>query len=666
MRTVETAQRAFAACTEETQRFVTSYVDGVNEALAELDPARCRSCGRLASRRGSGSRGCRWRRSSPSTCSSPTSAACSGSGSRPTCWATTCASSPTRTRPRPGSNAWAAGGGRTASGLPLIGGDPHRIIEQPGVYQQVRLACEDPADSFDVVGYTFVGVPGVQHFAHAGEVAWAITNACADYQDVVEDDGSDVVERHTETIQVLGGDPVEIDVVETARGLVFEDGLAVRTSSWELGELGFDAILGLLRARTVDDVDRALDSWVEPVNNAVIADRAGAVRYRIAGRVPVRDGSGAWVGWLSEPNRAEIPADGHVVTANERRGPESEAIGTVFAAPYRAARLHALLDGRTDLTRDDYVAFHNDALLQTVPMVTALVPGAFDGFDGVMDAGSAEAARYAAFRSALVRRICAEPVFAQPLRPAREPPARGDLRAVAQRDLPDRAVAPAARQRDDGGPPAVRHRPRRARAGRAGRGRRRAGVPATWGETHVTDPVHWFGYLTDHDYDALPRLPLSGDADCVRCCVSYPAITDECSRGSVARYVWDLADRTAGGWVVPTGAHGRPGDPHHHDQLPLWAAGELAPIVDGLGRARPRSAGERPSRRSGWRAGRCRDSARPRGSRTARTSRSPRRAPRWCRAPAAGTPAPARAPRGGAASGSRGRRRASRGAPTSA
>ena len=38
MRTVETAQRAFAACTEETQRFVSSYVDGVNEALAELDP----------------------------------------------------------------------------------------------------------------------------------------------------------------------------------------------------------------------------------------------------------------------------------------------------------------------------------------------------------------------------------------------------------------------------------------------------------------------------------------------------------------------------------------------------------------------------------------------------------------------------------------------------
>ena len=97
-----------------------------------------------------------------------------------------------------GSNAWAVGGRRTASGVPLIGGDPHRVIESPGVYAQVRLACEDPGDAFDVVGFTFPGVPGVQHFAHAGRVAWAITNACADYQDVFEESLDDVVERHEE------------------------------------------------------------------------------------------------------------------------------------------------------------------------------------------------------------------------------------------------------------------------------------------------------------------------------------------------------------------------------------------------------------------------------------------------------------------------------------
>ncbi len=578
MRTVETAQRAFAACTEETQRFVTSYVDGVNEALATLDPATVPELAAVGIEPGewepwmplatflaqhllfANIGGLLWKR---------LATAVLGEDVRLLSHQDPTAS---------GSNAWAAGGERTASGVPLIGGDPHRIIEQPGVYQQVRLVCEDPADTFDVLGYTFVGVPGVQHFAHAGDVAWAITNACADYQDVTDDDGSDVVEQHTETIRVLGADPVEIDVVETRRGLVFEDGLAVRTSSWELGDLGFDTILGLLRARSVDDVDRALDQWVEPVNNAVIADHTGGLRYRIAGRVPVRDGSGTWVGWLPEPNRADVPADGHVVTANERRGPESDSIGTVFAAPYRADRLHALLDGRSDLTRDDFVAFHNDALLQTVPMVTGLVPGEFDDFDGVMDAGSAEAARYAAFRSALVRRLCAEPVFAELFDPPSEhqheeifaPWLSATYRiALALPRLANETMAGRRPFDID----VVAH----AQAALAEIGA--TGAAATWGETHVADPVHWFGLLTDHDYDALPRLPLSGDADCIRCCVSYPAITDECSRGPVARYVWDLADRTAGGWVVPTGAHALPGDPHHHDQLPLWAAGELAPIV---------------------------------------------------------------------------------------
>jgi penicillin amidase len=65
----------------------------------------------------------------------------------------------------------------------------------------------------------------------------------------------------------------------------------------------------------------------------------------------------------------------------------------------------------------------------------------------------------------------------------------------------------------------------------------------------------------------------------VRCTGSDPGLTDEVYRGSVARYVWDLADRQAGGWVVPMGADGDPRAAHHHDQLEAWAAGELVPIV---------------------------------------------------------------------------------------
>jgi penicillin amidase len=513
-----------------------------------------------------------------------------------------------------GSNAWAVGGGRTASGLPLVAGDPHRVIEAPGVYQQVRLVCEDPADPFDVVGFAFPGVPGVQHFAHAGSVAWAITNAAGDYQDVYAErlrrttGGAEVLgpagwepaETRTEVVAVRGGDPVEVEVVVTARGPLFEGavddghGLSLRTSSTVLADLGFDALLPLLRARTVDDVDAALDRWVEPVNNVVMADTAGSVRYRIAGKIPLRDGrnrlgvvdaaspDAAWTGWLDPLPRHDVGADGQVVTANERRGPESDAIGTAFAPPHRARRLDELLDGRDDLTPGDFAALHNDTLQATVAPLQALlrrveptasgapVRDAILGFDGHMDAGSSAAAAFAAWRSALVRRIAAEDVFAPFLGPSSH-----DLVFAPWLDVAGRIGLALETLVAAGSPYGI---------DLAGLARLAlddaAEHPATWGETHVFAPTHAFDLAAeDLEAPSLPRVGVSGDLDCVRSTGSLPGVTDDCYRGSVARYVWDLADRGSSGWVVPLGAAGDPADPHHHDQLPPWAAGELVPVV---------------------------------------------------------------------------------------
>ncbi|GGO70885.1 penicillin acylase family protein [Nocardioides deserti] len=520
-----------------------------------------------------------------------------------------------------GSNAWAVGGDRTASGAPLVGGDPHRVIEAPGGYMQVRLACEDPDDAFDVVGFAFPGVPGVQHFAHAGDVAWAITNGMADYQDVYDErlrraDGSlagvesgaealgpggwEPVRSRVETIAVRGAADEPVEVVVTPRGPVFEGsveegtGLSVRFASDVLGDLGFDALLPLLRARSVDDVDAALDRWVEPVNNVVVADSRGAVRYRLAGRIPLRpdanrrgivdaaDPVTAWTGWLEPLPRHDVPPDGQVVTANERRGPESEAVGTAFAPPHRARRIATLLDGRSGLTGEDFAAIHDDALLlpafalrdslvedQEPSPAGVAVRDAILAWDGRMTAGSAGAAAFAAWRSALVRRIAAEPVFA----PFADP--RHDLVFLPWMD-PVGRIGHALETLAAAGTP-------------FGLDLRRiacdalddaAGHPATWGATHVATPVHAFE-VADDDLrpPPLPRLPIDGDSDCVRCTGSVPGWTDECYRGSVARYVWDLADRQASAWVVPLGAAGDPASPHARDQLPLWAAGRLAPVV---------------------------------------------------------------------------------------
>lgn len=489
-----------------------------------------------------------------------------------------------------GSNAWVAGGERTVSGSPIIAGDPHRILESPGVYQQVRLVCP----GVDVVGLAFPGVPGVPHFAHAGEVAWAITNAMADYQDLfverlrrtgsgVEALGADgwyAADVHASTVDVRGAAPLTVEVVVTRQGPVViggpdaGEGLSLRTSARVGRDLGFDAILPLLRARSVDDVDRALDRWVEPVNNVVIADRAGRVRYRVAGRVPVRDEQRTWLGWVDPLPSTEVAPDEVLVTANERRGPESEAIGDEFAPPHRADRLRELLGDRRDLTVDDAAAFHLDTVLAPADRLRTLldsttglsaaaagVRSAIASWDGRMDASSAGAATFSAVRGALVRLIADQPALATLREPSPYPalfdPWVDVVGRLAQQldqllartpmpwglDLP--ALAAAALEEVA-----------------------LSGAPDSWGATHVWAPA------------GAPAVSLSGDTECVLSTSSVPGVTDTVLRGPVARYVWDLADRRASRWIVPLGACGDPADPHHHDQLELWATGRLVPVPD--------------------------------------------------------------------------------------
>jgi len=104
---------------------------------------------------------------------------------------------------------------------------------------------------------------------------------------------------------------------------------------------------------------------------------------------------------------------------------------------------------------------------------------------------------------------------------------------------------------------------------------------ARWGDRHRPFFAHplrgWSG-----DLDTLlaaPAAALGGDLDCVFATGSPIGIFDMVIVGSTARYVFDLADRDAGGWIVPLGASGHPASPHFADQHQRWSDGELLPIV---------------------------------------------------------------------------------------
>ncbi|KQY60458.1 hypothetical protein ASD11_13515 [Aeromicrobium sp. Root495] len=461
-----------------------------------------------------------------------------------------------------GSNAWAVGGARSADGAPIIAADPHRLLHFPGVYQQVHLV----APGLDVVGLTIPGVPGVQHFGHTGSVAWAVTNAMADTQDLVDvllrsDSVDAAVEVDLgdgwETATVLDG------VVRTRLGPVLVgspaegSGIVVRTAVHVSRDLGLGAVLPLLRSRTAADVGRALDGWVDPVNDVVVADTAGTVLRRVAGRVPRRV-AGDWLGWVDHAVE-EVPPDGWVVSANHRRGPESDALATEFAPPHRARRLEQLVGERDGWT----VEAAGETLLDTVLLTAASWQGRLKdvevlgpaddlrlrllAWDGRMDADSRGAAAFAAVRGALVRRLAAAPALSGLW-------AESGLPAMFRPWLtPEPRIALALdRWLEEGAPFGL---DLTALLAESLEEVAATGHAPTWGETHaVVGP------------DGTP-VPVGGDEGCVLSTSSRPGLDDTCWRGPAARVVWSLADRDASRWVVP-------------DDLDAWATGVLHPVKE--------------------------------------------------------------------------------------
>ncbi|PBC78979.1 penicillin amidase [Streptomyces sp. TLI_235] len=509
-----------------------------------------------------------------------------------------------------GSNGWLIAGERTASGAPLIAGDPHRFIEDPGIYQQIRLACPE----YDVIGLAVPGVPGIGHFGHTGGVAWAITNAMADYQDLYRErlrrtdgpdgprvealgpDGWQPATAHRETVEVAGADPVEIEIVETDRGPVIVGGtdgdaetLSLRHPPRADAELGFDALPALLRARTVADVDRAFDRWVEPVNVVQAADTDGGLLHRVAGAVPLRpranslrpvpawDAEHTWRGRRPMP-RAEV--HGAAVMANQRG--LAAPLGVEFAPPHRADRIADLLAAPVSWTPADMAVVHMDTHVASAAPLLDLLAG-LDGlsqaaeklrdrllaWDRRMAADSVDAARYAALRSAVVRRFAAEPALAGLAGPSPYPELFLPWLAL----LPRVAFALETLLTDDRLPGVDRAELVRAAVEET------AGADSgeTWGATHRLAPWRALPGADGGPDEDWPGL--GGDHDCVLSTSSVPGFTDRSARGSAARYVWDLADRDDSRWVVPFGASGLPGHPHRRDQLPLWLSGGLVPVT---------------------------------------------------------------------------------------
>ena len=512
------------------------------------------------------------------------------------------------------SNSWAVHGSRTASGLPLLAGDPHRGIEFPNVYLQFHLACA----AFDVIGLSFPGVPGFAHFGHNAEVAWCITHAMADDTDVFVEDPAAVVERSTTTISVRGADPVEVTTGRSPRGpfvLGDLDGTdPVLCTNWTglTADSTFECLEPMLTATSCDDLEEAVRHWVIPANNLLTADTGGNISFKIRGRIIERppanrwtpvpgDDAHTWTGLEPVPHEAlphwRNPERGFLVTANNRVSDAGPYISLDFAGPFRHDRIVELLTDLTDATAADMPAIHGDVRSRAAPPICALIAdlepttesgrmarGLVAAWDHTVTADSAAAVVYASFRQAwageVERRLeLSEPVLGEPGWPRAADSSRmlfdssttlllgGGWRLLPGLGSADDLAAVLGRLLDEVGERlSATH----------------GADPAAWRweEAHVMLSPHPLA-LGRPEAAALhpPVIGVAGDGETVRAGGISPIHGLRCYLSSCARYVFDVADWDNSGWVVPHGVSGIREGGHDLDQRAAWAACELLPMA---------------------------------------------------------------------------------------
>ena len=513
-----------------------------------------------------------------------------------------------------GSNSWALSGARTASGLPLLAGDPHRGIEFPNVYYQCHLACQD----FDVIGLAFPGVPGFPHFGHNAAVAWCITHGMADDTDLFVETEPATVTR-TETISVDGADPVEVVCAETPRGPVVlgdpqrdEPVLSMMWTGMSGPDTTFDCLLPMLGAGSVDELEAAVTQWVLPVNNLLAADVHGDISFRIRGRVVERppasrwtpvpgDGDHAWTGLSPVDDRRlprwRNPARGYLVTANNRTADVGPYISLDFAPPARHDRIVELLDPMDNATVDDMRTVHADTRSLVAPpllhIVATSTPATEPGeavrrllvaWDHELAGDSAAAVAYSTFRRLWSNEVASRlgigglefgergwPGTANTSRTVFEAATTLLLgegwRLVDGLDSAEARDALLGRLLDDVATElADRFGP----------------DPGgwTWAAAHIMHAPHPLAAVRDDAADLHPDVDgCPGDGDTVRAASVAPRTGERVASSSVARYVFDLADWDRSGWVVPHGVSGVRHSGHDLDQRSTWLACELLPMA---------------------------------------------------------------------------------------
>ncbi|HEY1976511.1 MAG TPA: penicillin acylase family protein [Candidatus Baltobacteraceae bacterium] len=447
-----------------------------------------------------------------------------------------------------GSNNWAAGAQRSATGRALLANDPHLGLSIPGIWYLVDLH----SPQIHAAGATLPGEPGVL-LGHNEHLAWGMTDGTTASLSVFAPPKQlDAAGWRTETFAVRFGGSVQRKFYSTARefGVTTGDGrfVLVRWRAYDHPSFPGTAFYELNDAPSIEAALSALRAWEGPTHNFVLADSSGRVAYHMAGPIPddplwatrfhpPSDLTRSYppVAWELMPHVAPS-RNGVVWSANNKvYGPGYPLrLSPQFAGPYRAYRIAQLLRARKLYDVAYFTRMQMDALSlpelelarSAAPALRAVDPdlaGALLQWNGEMTGDSSAATAAQSLRVALTHGM------------------KGRMPAVLDN---------------------VAHSPRSVRANVA--------WPApTWDVAGAVPVKHKLSAL---GIEFLNGITLPGYGDSLTVHVQYAGYSQS------FRAVWDVGNWDAGGITLPQGESGEPGSGHYTDQAAAWIAGRLWPL----------------------------------------------------------------------------------------
>ena len=295
-----------------------------------------------------------------------------------------------------GSNSLAIAPSRTQSGAAIMANDPHLGITVPNIW--LIMGVHSP--SYHVVGLT---VPGLPIFAigRNPRISWGGTNMRAASSDLV--DISDVpqgeIRERTESIKVRWWFNRETTVRETRWGPVLSDAPLLKNKNgpqfalrWAghqpSDEVG--AMMKVAKATNFAEFRKAFETFAVSGQNMLYADVDGNIGQVSAVTLPNRpseipedivvtpgQSDAAWSNMadVSSLPVAYNPADGILLSANNRPAPADRALGYFFSPDDRMIRMREILISRGKVAIEDIKDLQRDIYMtSSVALRDALVP----------------------------------------------------------------------------------------------------------------------------------------------------------------------------------------------------------------------------------------------------------------------------------------------------